>query len=329
MCIYFYIYIYILLSLKYLPRPLLISNVDYVPRLWHRPLPLHSGTLLCKDPVRPRPPPSPRPSHLLSAADNRRRSRTEEALGAARLPPPLQLAGGLTGWGLEPSSLRPVVGLWPEAPQHLLRMAEGDPCSSSPGRKPSKGYQGHRGSKCPKGQTKAPGGEEAPSYRAPSSLCCQAVQLLVRTPFRPGALLILDPHLSPCSRVSSSSRNRAPPSSGATADFTPVPPEPAPLPLPAPFPRALWATAGRPPLLHAGDVLPLTPTLTRLSQAPQVRSASPRPPMPWCTGVTHSGSLPPSASWGAALANAEAGSRCVLTPVPNGSTWGPRAQSWQ
>lgn len=38
-------------------------------------------------------------------------------------------------------------------------------------------------------------------YKAPSSLCCQTVQLLVCTSFQPSALLILNPHLSPRSHV--------------------------------------------------------------------------------------------------------------------------------
>lgn len=217
-------------------------------------------------------------------------------------------SGQWWGWGLRP-------------PQHLLRMAEGDPCSSSPGRTPSKGYQGHHGSKCPKGQVKAPGDDEAPRLQSPRPLCCQTVQLLVRTPFRPSALVILDPHLAPCSRVSSSSRNRAPPSS--TADFTPIPPGTcAPAPPSPTFPGLCGPQQGAHYCSTLGTSFAHPDTHSTLT-GPTGKKCFSKAPSAVVTGVADSGSPPPSASWGAALANAEAGSRCVLTPGTNGSSWAP------
>lgn len=206
-------------------------------------------------------------------------------------------------------------------PQHLLRMAQGDPCSSSPGRKPSKGYQGYHGSKCPKGQVKAPGDDEAPRLQSPCPLCCQTVQLLVRTPFRPSALVILDPHPAPCSRVSSSSRNRAPPSS--TADFTPIPPGTcAPAPPSPTFPGLCGPQQGAHYCSTLGTSFAHPDTHSTLT-GPTGKKCFSKAPSAVVTGVADSGSPPPSASWGAPLANAEAGSRCILTPGTNGSSWAP------
>lgn len=161
MCIYFYIYIYRLLSLKYLPRPLLISNVDYVPRLWHRQLPSQSRTLLCKDQAHPRPLPSPKgpvtfcPLLTDAEAGQRKPWRPSSAPSFAAC------WGSHWGWGgeLEPSSLGPVVGLGLQLTQHLLRMAEragatpghpGAPAAALREGNPSKGHQGHQGPQAPK-----------------------------------------------------------------------------------------------------------------------------------------------------------------------------------
>lgn len=243
--------------------------MDYVPRLRHRQLPLHSGTLLCKDPARPRPPPSPRPSRLLSAADNRRRSRTEEARGPLFCPLLCSLLGVSLGggWGLRP-------------PQHLLRMAGGGPCSSSPGRKPSEGYQGHHGSKCPKGQVKAPGDEEAPRLQSPCPLCAaRPSSCWSARPSGPGPSSSSTPTWHPA-LVS-------PPAAGTVRHPAPPPTsrlshrEPAPLPVPAPPSQGSVGHSRVPTIAPHWGLPSLTPTLTRLSQAPQGRSASPRPPVLW------------------------------------------------
>lgn len=145
MCIYFYIYIYILLSLKYLPRPLLISNVDYVPRLWHRQLPLQSRTLLCKDQAHPRPLPSPKgpvtfcPLLTDAEAGQRKPWRPSSApsfaacwgshwgQGAGAQQPRASGGAGLAAHPAPSQDGRKGRGhTWPH----------GSPCSSSPGRKP-------------------------------------------------------------------------------------------------------------------------------------------------------------------------------------------------
>lgn len=180
--LFLYIYIYILLSLKYLPRPLLISNVDYVPQLWHRQLPLQSRTWLCKDQAHPRPLPFPKGPvtfcPLLTDAEAGRRkpwspssAPSFAACWGSHWGEGGSCSPAVSGqwWGWACSSHSTFSG-WQKGPGPHLATRE--PLQQLSGKEtPAKVTKVIRGSKRPKGQVKDPGDDEAPRIQSPRPLC--------------------------------------------------------------------------------------------------------------------------------------------------------------
>lgn len=286
-----------------------------------------------------------RPSHLLSAA-NRCRSWTEEALETIFCPLLCSLLGvslGVGGgswspaasgqwWGWACSSPSTFSG-WQKGPGPHLATRE--PLQQLSGKAtPAKVTKVIRGSKGPKGQVKDPGNDEAPRIQSPSSVLTVlgadgVPRRPVHTPFRPRAPLILHPHLSSCSPVSSAAGNGCHPAPlllpGLWATSRLFHPERAPLPLPARAHCPLRAPGSTFPglcgLRQSADYCSMLETslhsprhsriirntCATLTRTPQGRSCFSRAPVllvPRCDGRhalrAHERplkSLPPSASW--------------------------------
>lgn len=236
-CVYNFLYIYIYFSLLNTPRPLLTSNVDYLPQLWRPQLPLHPASALRAQLTQ-----APRArtgttvgqtaSHLPSVRPSVLHTRRPLPLLPAQRAPcqgwgASQLAGVSLGGGLEPGGVGRVAGSSLQLPQHFPGGREGEAhAQQRRERRPSKGHQGPgpRGGRA----VATAGSDEAP--RLPSACpLCTAFQPSAR--HLPGHTPHLPPGILPPHPAAGTRRSPAPlTGTYSTQNCSPSPPAPGPAP---------------------------------------------------------------------------------------------------